>query len=102
MRKSASPNYFYLVYKGNAINFIHGACVDEFINLVRAEMILGADDLISNNCSNGFNRSRESVYEKISKVYLRIFLKINDILFDKDRDEFLEEFLKSLNSRKIV
>lgn len=33
-------NYFYLVYGGNAVNFIHNAVMDNFIHLVRSEMII--------------------------------------------------------------
>lgn len=41
-------NYFYLIRKGNAVNFIHNAVMDDFIHLVRSEMLVGAQ-LLSDN-----------------------------------------------------
>ncbi len=42
-------NFFYLIRKGNAVNFIHDAIMGEFICLVKAEMIVAAHQYVYNS-----------------------------------------------------
>jgi len=43
---STEGTYFYLLNKGNAVNFLHNAVVGDFIYLVQAEIIRGAKYLL--------------------------------------------------------
>lgn len=40
-RYRTTGHYFYLANEGNAVNFVHGACVGPFIFLVQAEILAG-------------------------------------------------------------
>ena len=42
-------NFFYLIRKGNAVNFIHDAIMGDFISLVKAEMIVAAYQDVHNS-----------------------------------------------------
>lgn len=59
MLHESPHNHFFLVNKGNAVNFIHQAVLAEFIDLVRAEMIY-AGVLLINADDARLNRELES------------------------------------------
>lgn len=90
-------NYFYLVCDGNAVNFVHGACVGDFIQLVRSEMLRAAGNLSVNIHPPGLHTTDDSMKESIADTWLRAFLRINDLLFEKDRDKALPKFIQSLD-----
>lgn len=90
-------NYFYLACKGNAVNFIHGACVDNFIHLVRSEMLCAVGALADNSHEAGLYTMSDATRETIANTWLRTFLRINDLLFAKDRDKELPHFISSLD-----
>ena len=91
-------NYFYLVCNGNAVNFVHGACVGDFIQLVRSEMLCAASFLVDCKYNPEIISMDESMRASIANTWLRTFLRINDLLFDKDRDKALPNFISSLNT----
>lgn len=95
-------NYFYFVCNGNAVNFVHGACVDDFIHLVRSEMICAANSLSESKLPSGINTMDKTLQETIANTWLRTFLRINDLLFDKDRDRALPNFVQTLNSINLM
>ncbi len=68
-------NYFYLVRKGNAVNFVHKAVMYNFIHLVRSEMLVAAKLMIDGKIKVGEKISEVDVnYKKeIAKVWLEIF-----------------------------
>lgn len=72
----SSNNWFYLIKKGNAVNFLHNAVMDDFIHLVKSEMIVAAQLLIKNQdlCKkNNILETNKSVKMQISKVWLDVF-----------------------------
>ncbi len=44
-RYTATGHYFYVLNGGNAVNFLHGACVGSFIYLVQAEILAAVHGL---------------------------------------------------------
>jgi adenosylhomocysteinase len=70
-------HYFYLINKGNAVNFIHEAVVDNFILLIQKEII---DSIIYMSCSQLENKiyyGFERYQKRISDLWLKYFLHIN-------------------------
>lgn len=73
---SNNNNFFYLVRKGNAVNFLHNAVMDNFIHLVRSEMIVSAQLLLENKNLVEINNILELDYytkQKIGNIWLNIF-----------------------------
>ena len=73
-------NFFYLIRKGNAVNFIHNAVMDNFIHLVRSEMIVGAKLLTTNSHLDKSNPILEvdtETKKEISKIWINIFQNSN-------------------------
>ena len=72
-------NYFYLIQKGNAVNFIHNAVMANFIHLVRSEMIVSAQFLKDNKINYGENQKILELdnlsKQLIGKVWLEVFKK---------------------------
>lgn len=70
-------NYFYLIRKGNAVNFIHNAVMYNFIHLVRSEMLVAAQ-LLKNgeiDTESGKEILETSIEDKkrIAKIWIDIF-----------------------------
>jgi adenosylhomocysteinase len=59
-RYSSAGNYFYLVNNGNAVNFIHKAVLGDFINLVRAEMLVAYKLLVERQFQIGIQTVNDS------------------------------------------
>jgi len=95
---TGKTNYFYLFCNGNAVNFVHGACVGDFIQLVRSEMLCAVDLLINSEHQAGIHITKENLRKSIANTWLRTFLRINDLLFEKDRDKALLDFIASLDN----
>jgi adenosylhomocysteinase len=66
-------NYFYLVNRGNAVNFLHGAVVGDFIHLVKGEMMEAYKILISERCDSGIHEVPNETRERIASVWLSVF-----------------------------
>lgn len=69
-------HYFYLLNSGNAINFIHGAVVGDFILLVQKEMIDTIIYMDTHKLENRVQDSFDSVRERVADLWLKYFLKI--------------------------
>lgn len=73
---SNSNNWFYMVKKGNAVNFLHNAVMDNFIYLVKGEMLVAAQLLIDNaniNKEEKLLQTTDLVKKKISEIWIDIF-----------------------------
>lgn len=69
-----TANYFYLLNSGNAVNFIHGAVVGDFIFLVQSEILSGINYLTENiNLEPKIHELPNSYRENLSKVWLKHF-----------------------------
>ncbi len=71
-RYSNDKNYFYLINNGNAVNFIHGAIMGDFIHLVRSEMILAVIELEKFSVEE-INSVSQQLKEKIADIWLKTF-----------------------------
>jgi len=69
-------HYFYLLNRGNAINFIHGAVVGDFILLVQKEMIDTIIYMDNHKLENRVHDSFDSVRERVADLWLKYFLKV--------------------------
>jgi adenosylhomocysteinase len=76
IKYSGAYNYFYLVYEGNAVNFLHNAVVGDFIHLVRGEILYAAYQLLTINkqYKPGIYEMPEEIKEKIAKTWLWVFI----------------------------
>jgi len=70
-------HYFFIVNNGNAVNFIHGAVVDDFILLVQKEMIDTIVELYKNQLENGIYQGFDNIKERIADSWLNKVLNIN-------------------------
>ncbi len=70
-------HYFFLINDGDAVNFIHGAVVDDFILLVQKEMIDTLIAMSKNNLSNGIHEGFSEVKQRVADSWLKKILKIN-------------------------
>ena len=74
-------NYFYLIRKGNAVNFIHNAVMDDFIHLVRSEMLVGAHllskDIISKDKKKKILEVDMETKKKIAETWIDVFQNKN-------------------------
>ncbi|MBU1131532.1 hypothetical protein KJ840_05370 [Patescibacteria group bacterium] len=67
-------HHFYLLNKGNAINFIHGGGAGDFIQLVQKEIIDGVIYMATNKLENKIQETPDAIREKISNLWLKHFL----------------------------
>lgn len=63
----------HLINKGNAVNFLHGAVVGNFIRLVQAEILLAAIEIIQEKKRTGVLELPEKKREFISNVWIKYF-----------------------------
>jgi len=71
-------NYFYLVNKGNAVNFIHGAVVGSSIFLVQAEILLCVLELSQKKCHNGIQELHYEKRDDIAEKWLQVFNRTSE------------------------
>ena len=69
-------HYFYLLNRGNAINFIHGAVVGDFILLVQKEMVDTIIYMDNHKLENRVQDGFDSVRERVADLWLKFFLKV--------------------------
>ncbi len=71
-----NKNYFYLLNKGNAINFLHNAVVGSFIYLIQAEIFVLIKNLATfkGGCDNIFE-CRQEIRNKIATIWIKCFTK---------------------------
>lgn len=65
-------HYFYLINRGNSINFIHGTTVGNFILLVQAEILVALHKLL-NTKNKDLHKITKKDQRKICSVWLEIF-----------------------------
>ena len=70
-------HYFFLINNGNAVNFIHGAVVDDFILLVQKEMIDSIIALSNLSLSNQIYNGFEDIQKRIADCWIHKILNIN-------------------------
>ena len=70
---SRGNHYFYLLNEGNAINFIYGTTVGDFILLVHAELLIAAHSLMTNNIKKGTHEIDTETRDKICQIWLSLF-----------------------------
>lgn len=66
-------HYFYVLAGGNAVNFLHGACVGPFIFLVQAEILTAVAALCSKEIEPGFYEMADSTRQFIADTWLTHF-----------------------------
>jgi len=65
-------HYFYILNNGNAINFIHGTTMGDFILLVQAELLVAAFMLL-NGKDKEYEENKGKIRNIIASVWLDIF-----------------------------
>lgn len=70
---SNKDNYFYLINKGNAINFVHGTTVSVFILLVQAGIMLSIISLLDKEYKSLDYSLSGEIQKEISDIWLKIF-----------------------------
>lgn len=73
-RYSSFSNHFYLVNKGNAVNFLHKAVLGDFIHLVRGEMIYALKILVTKTPDPGIYELTEKDRYDIADIWLKTFV----------------------------
>lgn len=73
-RFESSTNHFYLVEKGNAVNFIHKAALGDFIHIVRAEMVLAASLLLKDQFEPGLRELSRDQRSTLADLWLSTFV----------------------------
>ena len=63
----------HLINNGNAVNFLHGAVVGDFIRLIQGEIIFAITELINQKNQNGFLELTDEKRRLISKIWLNYF-----------------------------
>lgn len=69
---SKDSHYFYLLNDGNAINFIHGTTVGDFILLVHAELPVSVHRLMTGQRPDGQHELDKETRDKICKTWLSV------------------------------
>jgi len=73
VKYSNRNHYFYLMNQGNAINFIDGAAVGDFILLVHAELLVAAYRLMTNSVEIDTHEIDQETRDKICQIWLSLF-----------------------------
>jgi adenosylhomocysteinase len=68
-----TANYFYILNSGNALNFIHGAVVGDFIFLVQSEILAGVKYLSAHKLKPGIIELPISIKEDLARIWLKNF-----------------------------
>ncbi|MGD6762029.1 adenosylhomocysteinase [Streptomyces sp. BH097] len=72
-RYSTTGHYFYLLNRGNAVNFLHGAHVGPFIHLVQAEILAGIQMLTRGDLGPGMHEVDTGSRKNIAATWLNYF-----------------------------
>ena len=72
-RYSRTGHYFYVLADGNAVNFLHGASVGDFIYLVQAEILVALASLASAGREPGLHELNATDRRFIAATWLRYF-----------------------------
>jgi adenosylhomocysteinase len=72
-RFQTQGHYFYVLNRGNAVNFVHGAHVGPFIFLVQAELIASISRLTQESLDMAVHENNDSFRERIALAWLECF-----------------------------
>lgn len=72
-RYSTTGHYFYVLNSGNAVNFLHGACVGPFIYLVQAEILAALSLLAAGDREPGLHECPGTIRQSIAATWLKVF-----------------------------
>ncbi|MEV0968530.1 adenosylhomocysteinase [Microtetraspora glauca] len=72
-RYTRTGHYFYVLADGNAVNFLHGASVGNFILLVQAEILAALALLASRDHDPGMWEVPSDVRQSVAAIWLRHF-----------------------------
>lgn len=72
-RYMTTGHYFYLLNRGNAVNFLHGASVGPFIHLVQAEIIAATASLASSEAEPTMHEVGAQERSTIASTWLNYF-----------------------------
>lgn len=72
-RYSSFSNHFYLVNKGNAVNFIHKAALGNFIHIVRGEMLYAIKVLLQGTNKQGIHEISAEQRRELANLWLSTF-----------------------------
>lgn len=70
---SSFSNHFYLVNKGNAVNFIHKAALGDFIHIVRGEMLYALKILLLQPPEAGIHELTQKQRSELAELWLKTF-----------------------------
>lgn len=65
--------FFYMLNEGDAINFVHGTTVGDFILLVHAELLVAAHKLMTDGINPDEKELDRATRDKICEVWLTMF-----------------------------
>ncbi|MGH8904585.1 MAG: adenosylhomocysteinase [Egibacteraceae bacterium] len=74
-RYSTTGHFFYVLNRGNAVNFLHGACVGAFIHLVQAEILAATAQLTRNDLEPGFHEVDAQTRRRVAATWLDCFAR---------------------------
>ncbi|MCP9837441.1 hypothetical protein KBY84_08030 [Cyanobium sp. N.Huapi 1H5] len=72
-RYSNEVNHFYLLNRGQAVNFIHGAAVGPFIYLIQGEILASIGRLSGGKVANGIHENSCELRQAIANKWLSVF-----------------------------
>lgn len=79
-RFTSPNNTFFLVNRGNAVNFIHNAVLGGFIHLVRAEMMHALRLLSTGRHGPGIHEVSHALREELAQEWLAVFVDADGAL----------------------
>jgi adenosylhomocysteinase len=65
--------YFYILNRGQAVNFIHGASVGPFIYLVHAEILASLGRLLQEQLAAGLHENSSAIRGRIARLWYNAF-----------------------------
>lgn len=72
-RYSTRKRHFYVLNRGQAVNFIHGAAVGPFIYLVHAEILASISRLCEGDVRAGIQENDSALRQRIANKWLAVF-----------------------------
>ena len=70
---SNRKHHFYILNRGQAVNFVHGAAVGPFIYLVQAEILVSIGKLCNNGYSNDIHELDDESRVFIAETWFKYF-----------------------------
>lgn len=72
-RYAVPGHHFYLLNKGNAVNFLHGAAVGPFINLVQGEILVALRELCARRLRGGIVELERLHRAAVAEIWLHYY-----------------------------